>query len=1066
MGGAFFRGASECGCGSCFEGWGSFPVESNGIAKQHSWLSDDDVPNADLSEEDFEQILEFLGTVPLFKVQLPRSQRPLVAKALRKTVWEPGQVVVEQGEEGKAFYLLWQGEATVMVRDAEDAEPQGRALLGPGDHWGGRTLTEKRASVARIVAKGPQELVTLSVSRGDFARLGLHKDIKYPYRPAIYEGRRVLGTAAAVPAASPYASDASDGLHEDCESDVERTPQQTALICQALKVNANLRALLGMERDMVKTVASYARLKQVRAGTEITRCGEHGNEFYIIAEGSFVVMPCGFPDSDQQRSVEDVVATSDMMKRLVRKQHFMAGMLCSKNKRGSMSQRTRSAMSYTRRRVDSPVKLEPVASDEEEQAERPERRGSLPHNGQKRSTFDSPLSLAYSRMRRGSMSGAGSHGSLRSRERHKTAEAADPCASFQLNWHSQLSLEPEEPAKPLFEEGDFVQFANPGIVANIKRVKQIGIVDEVRPAEGMETNFEVLARIPPSSKTPQRYAEEELKLLDDPPALMMLLPGESFGELSLLYNTRREATVKACEDSVVYVIGRSEFKALFTRNEKKIEDYLNILDEVPMLQQLLRAQRLELAKNATGFEHFAPEQEIIAFGGKRQAMQWYIVAEGECVVSKQLIGPDGNLQPFHKEVARVTRGGHVGEHSILKHNNISEYAVRAGPDGVTFLAIDGKFLEGLPLNHDKDGMVTVDTELNQYFAQVAIAKKAERHTSEQPNIRLAELTSLGRLGTGGFGDVMLVQFGAEKYALKRMSKGYIARQGAAQQIWAERDTLLNCDSPFIVHLLTTYRDAQYVYMLLEAALGGELYEVLASHSEVLSQDRPRGSSALFYVACIAEGLGHLHDRCVTYRDLKLENVILDAAGYAKLCDMGFARVVLGKAYTMVGTPMYLAPEMIDFPHAHDHMVDWWALGVITYELLTGQGPWDNEGFDSGGDIMAELLAIRRSQARGLDFKLVPNVAQGRIRDFVNRLLCADPSERLGSRSDIRDIRSHAWPSGQHFDFKALVSRTLDAPHVPVPVEPDSDQDECHLRGRSSARFARMPENGPDWSEGF
>eukprot|EP00434_Breviolum_minutum_P018647 symbB.v1.2.016451.t1/scaffold1248.1/size129000/15 len=238
---------------------------------------------------------------------------------------------------------------------------------------------------------------------------------------------------------------------------------------------------------------------------------------------------------------------------------------------------------------------------------------------------------------------------------------------------------------------------------------------------------------------------------------------------------------------------------------------------------------------------------------------------------------------------------------------------------------------------------------------------------------------------------------------------------------------MDCD--FITRFYGSYKDSEYVYMLIELVPGGHLYQLLCDKPQVLLSDRPRGYAAMFYSSCVILAFEYLHERRIAYRDLKLENVLLDSSGYAKLCDMGFARFVLSKTHTLLGTPEYMAPEMIDPPHGHNNMVDWWALGVLVFEMLSGQAPWDSMGYDD--NPMGQLLALRESYNQGLpDGFLPPSLILAR--DFIKKLLVVKPERRLGANG-IEEVKNSGWFKSGSFSWQQLTARKLPPPYEPPPA---------------------------------
>jgi len=507
--------------------------------------------------------------------------------------------------------------------------------------------------------------------------------------------------------------------------------------------------------------------------------------------------------------------------------------------------------------------------------------------------------------------------------------------------------------------------------------------------------------------------------------------GESFGELSLLYNTRREATFTALEDSVIYVVGRKSFRECFSRRGHRFEEYLELLEDVRVLTSLLSSERWELACNALGFVEFRPGERVLTQGKRREARQWYVIASGSCYMLKDQSSDGGAVTTT--TLAELRRTEHFGERSLLRGDMSTEVNVDAGPEGMCCLTFDGDmirdFIEGV--FRDSDGITpTVHTSIEEWCAwkgrgwdrQVSTASN-RIGSQEGQKVALDSLRRVCLLGRGGYGQVSLVEEGysQRKYALKTLSKGYIHEQGAGRLVRWERELISMVRSPFVIRLHNTFSDAQCIYFLLEAALGGSLIDVLRSHPEVFREDTPHGSAAAFYVACLTAALEHLHERKIVHRDLKPENALLDERGYAKLCDMGFARFVLGKTNTLAGTPEYMAPEMIDFPHTHDMTVDWWALGVVTFELLAGQTPFEDEGLS---DPMGRLLAMRRSQERGsLSFPFhFPHLARG----FTMKLLTKLPN-RLGATSGAAEVRGHGMFSVLKFDWEAFHDQLLPSP---------------------------------------
>jgi len=312
-------------------------------------------------------------------------------------------------------------------------------------------------------------------------------------------------------------------------------------------------------------------------------------------------------------------------------------------------------------------------------------------------------------------------------------------------------------------------------------------------------------------------------------------------------------------------------------------------------------------------------------------------------------------------------------------------------------------------------------------------------------IRRNDLQRVGRLGVGAFGVVTLEvhkQTG-RTFALKAVSKGYLAQLKMQYSVLNEKDILRVVDSPFIVRLLATYNGREHVYFLLEAALGGELFTTY-ERLRLYGSER----HAEFYVACVVEALHHLHDRNVIYRDLKPENLLLDARGYCKLTDMGLAKISTGLTFTLVGTPDYMAPEVIN-GLGHGHSVDWWMLGVLLFELLSGRAPFEAKRTSKTYELVK----------RGIDAVSFPADCKGAAADLVRALCRPNPDTRLR----VPALREHNWY--RNFNWQALRTLRLQAPFLPRVKGPRdlSNFRECEGEDPPAVPYV---EDGSNWDKDF
>uniref|UniRef100_A0A8C8CLZ8 non-specific serine/threonine protein kinase n=1 Tax=Oncorhynchus tshawytscha TaxID=74940 RepID=A0A8C8CLZ8_ONCTS len=292
----------------------------------------------------------------------------------------------------------------------------------------------------------------------------------------------------------------------------------------------------------------------------------------------------------------------------------------------------------------------------------------------------------------------------------------------------------------------------------------------------------------------------------------------------------------------------------------------------------------------------------------------------------------------------------------------------------------------------------------------------DRHT-------MNDFDYLKLLGKGTFGKVILVKEKASGtyYAMKILKKEVIIAKDEVAHTLTESRVLKNTRHPFLTSLKYSFQTKDRLCFVMEYVNGGELFFHL-SRERVFSEDRTR-----FYGAEIVSALDYLHSAKIVYRDLKLENLMLDKDGHVKITDFGLCKEGITDAATMktfCGTPEYLAPEVLE-DNDYGRAVDWWGLGVVMYEMMCGRLPFYNQDHEK----LFELILMEEIK--------FPRTLSSDSKSLLSGLLIKDPNKRLGGGpDDAKEIMRHSFFVA--VDWQDVYDKKLVPPFMPqVSSETDT-----------------------------
>ena len=567
---------------------------------------------------------------------------------------------------------------------------------------------------------------------------------------------------------------------------------------------------------------------------------------------------------------------------------------------------------------------------------------------------------------------------------------------------------------------------------------------------------------------------------DEQQVIRTMSTGESFGELALLRRAMRSANayagVNGCE---VLLMDRRTFQLLLkSESYKRREARLELCNSVSVFKDSLSDYQMHVLVEAMRDCEFDPDQIIIE-QGKPETSALHIVRKGEVNVKLR-----GAVAP----IKTIRSGDYFGELSLLSLGEMKEdretgrrSVVAAAPTANCVAASTGcktimltredftrllgpEALESLRLKSKQKGYV-----FDENSKEKNVASPTSRKTDSLPlidsaslelrrkdrglKISLADIILVKELGRGLLGSVhlALLRQTEKLVAIKAMKKKEVSSLHQVKHVNDELKCMRECTGPFIIKMISVFQDHKRLFVVLEYLPGSELFELLKNAGPLT------GKEARFYAAETLMAISYVHRIHYAYRDLKPENILIDAQGHLKLIDFGFAKCLRPgeKTYTSCGTLDYMAPEVI-LVSGHDHMVDYYGLGVLIFELQTCFPPY---GADTDDERMQRVLSAPMQ---------FPSDFDATAKMTVKGLLDRSPARRLGCGVvGLHDIMRS--PFFEHINFDKVETRSYKPPFVPTDLfEFDSLSEDLKKEGKrvvsDRTRAALEPTSDPEFPD--
>ena len=406
--------------------------------------------------------------------------------------------------------------------------------------------------------------------------------------------------------------------------------------------------------------------------------------------------------------------------------------------------------------------------------------------------------------------------------------------------------------------------------------------------------------------------------------------------------------------------------------------YINKLKKSYLFKNLSENTLEAIAKNMKK-EKFNKGDKIIEEG--TYGNTFYLISKGKVTITKE-----------GKPVRVLDPGECLGEKSLISDDSLRTATAIAEEKVICYVIYKKEF-----------DMILSDSNTREYLLK--------KITFQNTDIQLSDLYYIKFLGKGKFGSVSLVHNKQNIYAIKAISIRMVEKE---KMLWKyfvnERNIMISLDHPFIVKMVKSLRNNNYCFILMEFV--NEL-----NLDEHLSKKRSKRNiyETQFYIGSILLMLDYLQKKFIAHRDIKPSNIMIDTNGYLKMIDFGTAKILKDYTSTIIGTPHYIAPEILQ-GKGYSLSCDFWSLGICMFEIFYGIYPFGNNA-NEVIDIYKEVLK------KSLSF---PSDKYSNVNHFIKALLAKKINERL---CNVSKLKQKSFFEG--FDFNKLNDFQLEPPFKPI-----------------------------------